>query len=40
MDGFRKDPADDLDEGYWTEERILTAAKRIIKKLRIEGELQ
>ena len=38
LDGFRK--PDPEPEDPWTEERILEAAKRIIRRLHIEGELQ
>ena len=36
--GFEKSEQDAEDP--WTEERLIAAAKRIIKKLRIEGKLQ
>ena len=40
LDGFQKPDEDEVDDDYWTEERLLAVAKQIIERLGIEGELQ
>ena len=37
---FEKPVQDDVDDTYWTDERMILAAKRIIARLGINGELQ
>ena len=37
--GFQKPATDEEDTEDWTEEEILKSAKRIIKKLRLEGKI-
>ena len=38
--GFQKPEGEEVDDGYWTEDRLLEVAKQIIERLEIEGELQ
>jgi hypothetical protein len=40
LSGFEKPVQDDVDDGYWTDERLIEMAKRIIERLHLEGELQ
>jgi len=40
LDGFKKPEPEVIDDDYWTDDRLIEAAKRIIKKLRLHGELQ
>ena len=39
-DGFRKSEPEEIDDSYWTDERKIESAKRIIEKLQLKGELQ
>ena len=41
LDGFRKPAAtdDDVIENDWSEDEILTAAKRIIRKMGLKGQI-
>ena len=38
--GFQKPPEIPEQDTYWTEDRLRETAKRIIKRLHLEGELQ
>ena len=38
--GFEKPAQDDVEDGYWTDERLIEMAKRIIERLGLDGELQ
>ena len=38
-EGFKK-PVTEEEPDYWTDDRLIETAKRIIKKLGIKGELQ
>ena len=40
LDGFLKPETEVIDDDYWTEDRLIEAAKRIIARLGINGELQ
>ena len=40
LNGFSKPETDTEAEDYWTKERLIAAAKRIIKRLNLKGELQ
>lgn len=40
LDGFKKPDEEDLDDGYWTDQRLLAVAKQIIERLGINGKLQ
>lgn len=40
LDGFKKPDGEEVDDEYWTEERLLEVAKQIIERLGINGKLQ